>query len=103
MGSPVHNSRGMSLVEVLISMVISLVVTLAAYQTFAASEGYRRAATGGGDATFSRFDRHVHAAARSAHGRLRASTRQRSWVAACWPTTKVSLRRASFNSRWRPS
>ena len=34
-------------------MVISLVVTLAAYQIFAASEGYRRAATGGGDATFS--------------------------------------------------
>lgn len=53
MGSPLHNSRGMSLVEVLISMVISLVVTLAAYQTFAASEGYRRAATSGGDATFS--------------------------------------------------
>ena len=53
MGSLVRNSRGMSLVEVLISMVISLVVTLAAYQTFAASEGYRRAATGGGDATFS--------------------------------------------------
>ncbi len=43
----------MSLVEVLISMAISLVVTLAAYQTFAASEGYRRAATSGGDATFS--------------------------------------------------
>ena len=53
MGSPMKNSRGMSLVEVLISMVISLVVTLAAYQTFAASEGYRRAATAGGDATFS--------------------------------------------------
>ncbi|MGH6611795.1 MAG: PilW family protein, partial [Burkholderiaceae bacterium] len=47
------HSRGMTLVELLISMVISLVVTLAAYQTFAASEGYRRAATGGGDATFS--------------------------------------------------
>ncbi|MGZ8993793.1 MAG: PilW family protein [Burkholderiaceae bacterium] len=53
MASRINNSRGMSLVEVLISMVISLVVTLAAYQTFAASEGYRRAATGGGDATFS--------------------------------------------------
>lgn len=53
MGSPLKDSRGMSLVEVLISMVISLVVTLAAYQSFAASEGYRRAATGGGDATFS--------------------------------------------------
>ena len=53
MGSQMRNSRGMSLVEVLISMVISLVVTLAAYQSFAASEGYRRAATAGGDATFS--------------------------------------------------
>ena len=53
MGSSLHNSRGMSLVEVLISMVISLVVTLAAYQTFAASEGYRRAATASSDATFS--------------------------------------------------
>ncbi len=53
MGSPLHNSRGMSLVEVLISMVVSAVVVLAVYQTFAASEGYRRAATGGGDATFS--------------------------------------------------
>ena len=53
MGSPIRNSRGLSLVEVLISMVISLVVTLAAYQSFAASEGYRRAATAGGDATFS--------------------------------------------------
>lgn len=53
MRAPMKNSRGMTLVEVLISMVISLVVTLAAYQTFAASEGYRRAATSGGDATFS--------------------------------------------------
>ncbi|HYM48614.1 MAG TPA: PilW family protein [Burkholderiaceae bacterium] len=53
MGLQMKNSRGMTLVEVLISMVISLVVTLAAYQTFAASEGYRRAATAGGDATFS--------------------------------------------------
>ena len=42
----------MSLVELMISMVIALVVTLAAYQSFAASEGYRRAATAGGDATF---------------------------------------------------
>jgi type IV pilus assembly protein PilW len=51
--STIHNSRGLTLVELLISMVISLVVTLAAYQSFAASEGYRRAATGGGDAMFS--------------------------------------------------
>jgi type IV pilus assembly protein PilW len=42
----------MTLVEVLISMVVATVVVLAVYQTFAASEGYRRAATGGGDATF---------------------------------------------------
>lgn len=53
MGRQMSNSRGMTLVEVLISMVISMVVVLAAYQTFAASEGYRRAATSGGDATFS--------------------------------------------------
>ena len=45
-------SRGMSLIEVLIAMAVSLVVVLAVYQTFAASEGYRRSATAGGDATF---------------------------------------------------
>lgn len=45
-------SMGMTLIEVLIAMAISLVVTLAVYQTFAASEGYRRSATAGGDATF---------------------------------------------------
>jgi len=45
-------ARGMTLIEVLIAMTISLVVTLAVYQTFAASEGYRRSATAGGDATF---------------------------------------------------
>ena len=53
MASQRRNSRGMTLVEVLISMVVATVVVLAVYQTFAASEGYRRAATGGGDATFS--------------------------------------------------
>ena len=53
MGPRLRNSRGITLVEVLISMVISMAVVLAAYQTFAASEGYRRAATSGGDATFS--------------------------------------------------
>ena len=46
------SSRGMTLVELLISMVVSLVVVLAIYQTLAASEGYRRTATSGGDATF---------------------------------------------------
>jgi type IV pilus assembly protein PilW len=42
----------MTLIEVLVAMTISLVVTLAVYQTFAASEGYRRSATAGGDSTF---------------------------------------------------
>ena len=52
MRSSVHGSRGMTLVEVLIAMAISLVVTLAVYQTFAASEAYRRSASSGGDASF---------------------------------------------------
>jgi type IV pilus assembly protein PilW len=52
MGPLLKTSRGLTLIEVLISMVVSLFVTLAVYQTFAASEGYRRAATSGGDATF---------------------------------------------------
>lgn len=50
--APRAGSRGMTLIEVLIAMAISLVVVLAVYQTFAASEGYRRSATAGGDATF---------------------------------------------------
>jgi type IV pilus assembly protein PilW len=45
-------SRGITLIEILIAMTVSMVVMLAVYQTLAASEGYRRAATGGGDATF---------------------------------------------------
>jgi type IV pilus assembly protein PilW len=45
-------SAGMTLIEVLMAMAISLVVTLGVYQTFASAEGYRRSATGGGDATF---------------------------------------------------
>lgn len=45
-------SRGMTLVEVMIAMTISLLVSLAVYQAFAASEGYRRSAMAGGDATF---------------------------------------------------
>lgn len=45
-------SRGMTLIEVMIAMTVSLLVALAVYQTFAASEGYRRSATAGGDATF---------------------------------------------------
>lgn len=45
-------ARGITLIEVLIAMTVSMVVMIAVYQTLAASEGYRRAATGGGDATF---------------------------------------------------
>jgi type IV pilus assembly protein PilW len=45
-------ARGLTLIEMLISMTVALVVTLAVYQTFAASEGYRRSATSGGDAVF---------------------------------------------------
>jgi type IV pilus assembly protein PilW len=47
-----HASTGMTLIEVMIAMAVSLVLTLAVYQTFAASEGYRRSASAGGDATF---------------------------------------------------
>lgn len=52
MRRPPVTSRGMTLIEVMIAIAISLLVTLAVYQTFAASEGYRRSATAGGDATF---------------------------------------------------
>jgi type IV pilus assembly protein PilW len=44
--------RGFSLIEVLIATVIALAASLAIFQSFAVSEGYRRAATAGGDATF---------------------------------------------------
>jgi type IV pilus assembly protein PilW len=45
--------RGFTLVEVLISTVVALFATLAIFQSFAVSEGYRRTATSGGDASFS--------------------------------------------------
>jgi type IV pilus assembly protein PilW len=45
--------RGFTLVEVLISTVVALFATLAIFQSFAVSEGYRRSATSGGDASFS--------------------------------------------------
>lgn len=45
-------AAGLTLVEVLIAMAIALLVTLAVFQTFAVSEGYRRSATSGGDAVF---------------------------------------------------
>lgn len=51
----VHMQRqhGFTLVEVLVSTVVALFATLAIMQSFAVSEGYRRTATSGGDATFS--------------------------------------------------
>lgn len=42
--------RGMTLVELMVAMTVSLLVTLAVYQTFAAAEGYRRSASAGGNA-----------------------------------------------------
>jgi len=44
--------RGFSLVEVMVSTVVALFATLAIFQSFAVSEGYRRTATSGGDASF---------------------------------------------------
>jgi type IV pilus assembly protein PilW len=45
--------RGFTLVEVMVSTVVAMFATLAIMQSFAVSEGYRRTATSGGDATFS--------------------------------------------------
>jgi type IV pilus assembly protein PilW len=45
--------RGFSLIEVMVSTVVALFATLAIMQSFAVSEGYRRTATSGGDASFS--------------------------------------------------
>ncbi len=44
--------QGFTLVELLVSTVVALFATLAILQSFAVSEGYRRTATGGGDASF---------------------------------------------------
>ena len=43
-------SRGFSLVEVLVGLVIGIVALLVIYQVFAVSEGYKRTASSGGDA-----------------------------------------------------
>ena len=45
--------HGFTLVEVMVSTVVAMFATLAIMQSFAVSEGYRRTATSGGDATFS--------------------------------------------------
>jgi type IV pilus assembly protein PilW len=44
---------GITLIEVLVAVTIGLIATLAITQSFAISEGHRRTATSGGDATFS--------------------------------------------------
>ena len=49
---PARRRHGFSLVEVLVATAVALSATLAIFQTFAASEGYRRSATSGGDANF---------------------------------------------------
>jgi type IV pilus assembly protein PilW len=48
-----HRQRGFTIVEVMVATVVALFATLAIFQSFAVSEGYRRSATGGGDANFS--------------------------------------------------
>ncbi|HEV3017612.1 MAG TPA: PilW family protein [Burkholderiaceae bacterium] len=47
-----RGQRGFTLVEVMVSTVVALFATLAIFQSFAVSEGYRRSATSGGDASF---------------------------------------------------
>jgi type IV pilus assembly protein PilW len=51
--NPSPHQRGFTLIEVLISTVVALFATLAIFQSFAISEGYRRTGTSGGDASFS--------------------------------------------------
>ena len=48
----IRQQQGFSLVEVMVSTVVALFATLAIFQSFAVSEGYRRTATSGGDASF---------------------------------------------------
>jgi len=53
MGRPRRTQCGVSLIELLVAMAIGLFAMLAIAQSFAISEGHRRTATSGGDATFS--------------------------------------------------
>jgi type IV pilus assembly protein PilW len=48
----IRHQQGFTLVEVMVSTVVALFATLAIFQSFAVSEGYRRTATSGGDASF---------------------------------------------------
>jgi type IV pilus assembly protein PilW len=43
-------SRGLTLIEILVGMVVALITTLAIFQVTAVSESYRRTTTGGSDA-----------------------------------------------------
>src|SRR5439155_165247 len=45
-----HQSRGFSMVELMVAMVISLIGVIIIFQVFETSEGVRRTATSGGDA-----------------------------------------------------
>jgi type IV pilus assembly protein PilW len=45
--------HGFTLIEMMVSIAVALFATLAIFQSFAVSEGYRRTATSGGDASFS--------------------------------------------------
>ncbi|MBV8208656.1 MAG: PilW family protein [Burkholderiaceae bacterium] len=47
------HQTGFSLIEILVSTVVAMFATLVVMQAFAVSEGYRRTATSGGDASFS--------------------------------------------------
>jgi type IV pilus assembly protein PilW len=48
-----RKQHGFTMVELLVATVVALFATAAIMQSFAVSEGYRRTATSGGDATFS--------------------------------------------------
>jgi len=47
---PKKSSRGFTLVEIMVGMVIALLGVIIIFQVFAVSEGYRRTTTSGGDA-----------------------------------------------------
>ena len=53
MGSACSRAQlGMTLTELMVAVAVSLLATIAIFQTFAVAEGHRRTATSGGDAAF---------------------------------------------------
>jgi type IV pilus assembly protein PilW len=48
-----RGQRGVTLTELMVATAVSLVATVGIFQSFAASEGHRRTATSGGDASYS--------------------------------------------------